>query len=112
MYVIYSQDAILKVFLLFPWWQEVSNNEWCRHKVLQYFWTKNILYRVADKFSLKNNHKSLRFNFFYKAFKNTCPILQLHKNNMRFTFNLFEMCQLCAHRTFMCALEEGVVVSK
>lgn len=44
MYVIYSQDAILKVFLLFPWWQEVSNNEWCRHKVLQYFWTENILY--------------------------------------------------------------------
>ena len=41
MYVIYSQDAILKIFLLFPWWQEVSNNEWCRHKVLQYFWTKN-----------------------------------------------------------------------
>lgn len=22
MYVIYSQDAILKIFLLFPWWQE------------------------------------------------------------------------------------------
>lgn len=42
MYVIYSQDAILKIFLLFPWWQEVSNNEWCRHKVLQYFWTKKL----------------------------------------------------------------------
>ena len=79
MYVIYSQDAILKVFLLFPRWQEVSNNKWCRHKVLQYFWTKNILYKVADQFSLKNNHKSLRFNFFIKHLK----ILVLYYNCIR-----------------------------
>ena len=48
-------------------------------KYYSIFEQKIIFYRVADQFSLKNNHKSVRFNFFIKHLR----ILVLYYNCIR-----------------------------